>query len=126
MDIVLPRERTGIVRSAPKFMILFGKPKNGKTTALSMLDDCLIVDMEEGSDFVDGVKIKITNISDLFNLATKIEEAGKPYRYIALDTATALEDNIIMPYAIRLYTKTPMGAGFKGDDLRKLPNGAGQ
>lgn len=125
MAIVLPKERTKAIRRSPKFMVIFAKPKHGKTTALSLLDNCLIVDMEDGSDHVDGLKIKITNIKDLFGLANQIEEEGKPYKYIALDTATALEEYIIMPYAIKLYQATPVGKNFSGDDLRKLPNGAG-
>ena len=38
----------------PKIMLLYGAPKVGKTTMLSKLDDCLIVDTESGSNMVSG------------------------------------------------------------------------
>lgn len=125
MSITLPSRKSGVKRSNPEFMIMFGKPKNGKTTALSLLDNCLIIDLEGGSRYVDALSVEVNDIRELFQVAKQIEEAGKPYKYIALDTATKLEDELIMPLAIRNYKNTPMGKSYDGDDLRKLPNGAG-
>lgn len=124
-DIKLPTKRTGATRTSPKLFIIFSKPKAGKTTALSLLENNLLIDLEEGSDFVDALKVKINDIGDLLRFAELIEKEGKPYKYITLDTATALEDDLIMPLAIKIYRNTPMGKEYKGDDLRKLPNGAG-
>ena len=124
-ELILPRGKSGIVKKSPNFMIIFSKPKVGKTTALSLLEGNLIIDLENGSDFVDATKIKAKTIQELLKIADLIEAEGKPYKYITLDTATALEDELIMPLAIRIYNKTPMGRSFEGDDLRKLPSGAG-
>lgn len=125
-EITLPTKKSGVTRQSPKFMIIFSKPKAGKTTALSMLENNLIVDLEDGAGFVEALKVKIDNIGDLLKLADAIKAAGNPYKYITLDTATALEDDHIQKLAIRMYQNTPMGVAYKGDDLRKLPNGAGQ
>lgn len=123
--IKIPKEKVPARRVNPKTMIIFGKPKNGKTTVLTMLDDCLIIDLERGTETYDALAVQVNNIVDLFEVLRQIEEAERPYRFIALDTITKLEDEIIMPYAIKLYKNTPMGANYTGDDLRKLPNGAG-
>ena len=105
--IELPKEKRIATRINPKFIILYGKPKSGKTTALSMLDDCLIIDLEEGTNFLNALTIQIDDIKTLFELARSIREAGNPYKYIAIDTATKLEDDIILPLAKKFYTDTP-------------------
>ena len=40
----LPTQKTKIKTNNPKNLIMFGLPKVGKTTLLSMLPRCLIVD----------------------------------------------------------------------------------
>jgi len=50
--------------------------------------------------------------------------AGRPYKYVTLDTLTKLED-LALPYALTLYKATPMGKGFTGVNVLDLPNGAG-
>ena len=60
--------------------------------------------------------------SDL--VGQEIVKAGKPYKYIAVDTVTALEE-MCLSYAKQLYIDTPMGKNFNGDSVLKLPNGAG-
>jgi hypothetical protein len=125
MDITLPTKKSGITRQSPRFMVIFSKPKAGKTTALSLLEESLLIDLEEGAGFVDTIKIEANTINELLAIGTAIEDAGKPYKYIILDTATALEDNIIMKLAIKIYRNSPQGKSYDGDDLRKLPNGAG-
>ena len=52
-------------RKSPKNMIIYGPPKIGKTTVLSQLDDCLIIDLEQGSDMVDALKVKVNNLKEL-------------------------------------------------------------
>ena len=122
--IELPKEKIKSTEKNPKFMILFGKPKCGKTTITSHLENNLIIDLEEGSDYVDALKVKVKSIGELKEVKKAIIEAGKPYKYITLDTATALEE-MVMPLAIAKYKDTPIGKAFKGTDVRHLPNGAG-
>lgn len=129
LNMELPKEKVPAVVEDPKFLILFGKQKSGKTTILADLPDNLIIDLEEGSDYVEAMKIKVNSFEELIQvkqaLEDKFKEAGKkPYKRISLDTASALEETVL-PYAKMLYQKTPMGKNFKGDDVTKLPNGAG-
>ena len=127
--LILPTEKNKPKVQNPRFLVLFGKPKSGKTTLLSMLDSCLIIDLEGGSEFLEALSIQARNISTLGEIAnqirTTIESTGKkPYKYIAIDNATRLEE-MCLSYAATLYRATPMGKSFKGEDVRTLPNGSG-
>lgn len=127
--LVLPTEKNKPKVQNPRFLILFGKPKSGKTTLLSMLADCLIVDLEGGSEFLEALSVQARSVADLGDIAnairTKTKETGKkPYKYIAIDNATRLEE-ICLPYAVQLYKQTPMGKAYNGADVRQLPNGSG-
>ena len=138
MGIVLPKEKIKATRTNPKTMVLFSLPKSGKTTAVAALDNCLIIDLEEGSDFVDAMKIDVVKqarqknvlpIDVLYDVITSIEKENKEkgdyvYKYIAVDTVTALED-IVLPLANKIYKSTPMGRTWIGDDVTTLPSGAG-
>ena len=105
--IVLPTERKQVENYNPNLMVLFGKPKSGKSTLMASLDSNLIIDLEDGAGFVEALKLKVDNIGDLLKLADAIKAAGNPYKYISLDTATALEDDFIQKLAIRMYQATP-------------------
>ena len=130
MEIKLPTGKVPAAHKSPKNLIIFSKPKAGKTTLLSQLDDCLILDLENGSDYVDAMKVKATSLAEIKQIGAAIKEAGNPYKYIAVDTITALEEMCI-PYAELLYTKSPMGKNWPTDGKPKygsilnLPNGAG-
>jgi hypothetical protein len=124
VELVLPTTKVAASRKNPKRLIIYSKPKVGKTTALAGLDNCLILDMENGSDYTDALKVKINSLADLRAYGNKIIEAGKPYKYIAVDTVTAMED-MVKPLALKLYRETPMGRSFTGDNVLTLPNGAG-
>jgi replication-associated recombination protein RarA len=104
----LPTTKREIVRQNPKLLILFSKPKLGKTTVASLLEDNLIIEMEErGADFVSGMIVNVSTARELLDVAKSIKEAGKPYKYITLDTATAMEDNIINDIAVRMFQASP-------------------
>jgi len=122
--IELPTKKVLATRANPKRLVIYSKPKAGKTSALALLDDCLLLDFEKGSDYVDAMKLKIDSLQTLKEVGAEIIKAGKPYRYIAVDTVTALEE-LCLGYAKSLYMDTPMGKTFAGDNVLKLPNGAG-
>lgn len=136
--MILPKEKTKSTRVNPKSVVLFSQPKTGKTTIVSALDDCLLIDLEEGSEFVDALKVDVIKESKkedklpiviLKELINKIKEANKQngkyiYKFIALDTVTALED-IVLPLANKMYKDTNMGRNWEGNDVTTLPNGAG-
>ena len=127
--LTLPIKKNEPKVSNPRFMVLYGKPKSGKTTLLSNLDQCLIIDLEGGSEFLEALSVQARSVADLGEIAqaikAKIAELGKkPYKRIAIDNATRLEE-ICLPYAATLYRQLPTAKKWEGTDVRTLPNGAG-
>jgi hypothetical protein len=122
--IVLPTKKVKAERVNPKRLLVYSKPKTGKTTAFAGLEDNLIFDLENGAEYVEALKISISSLQELLDTGKAIKEKGNPYKYVTIDTVTALEE-MIMPLAIKLYKKTPMGKNFSGDSVITLPNGAG-
>jgi len=118
---------TSIVKSTrvnPKRLLVYSKPKAGKTTAFAGLKDNLIIDLEDGADYVDALKVKVTNLTELRQVGDEIKKAGYPYKVVTIDTVTILED-LVKPLALKNYMSTPIGKNFKEDDVLKLPQGAG-
>ena len=124
MSLELPTKKVKVENKNPRTFILYSQPKMGKTTLLSQLDNCLIIDLENGSDLVEALKVKVNGLKEFYTLGEKIKEAGKPYKYVAIDTITKLEE-WCEESAKKLYQQTPMGKRFKGDSVLTLPNGAG-
>jgi hypothetical protein len=124
MAIVLPTKKIKADRVNPKRLIIYSKPKTGKTSAFAGLENNLLLDLENGADYVDALKVKISSLQELLDAGKAIKEAGKPYTYVTIDTVTALED-MVMPLAIKLYKQTSMGKNYDGDNVLSLPNGAG-
>lgn len=150
-NIVLPTERRKATDYNPRLMVLFGKPKCGKSSLMASLDSNLIIDLEDGYRALDVMCVQARSAADMFNIKTAIEQrnkenGGKPfYRFITIDNATRLEEMSLF-YANALYRKTSMGQtwGYLKDkignimqdangrniidpkaDVRLLPNGAG-
>lgn len=71
---------------------------------LSKLDELLILDTESGSDYVDAMKIKVNTLEDIIATCKAIKEAGCPYKFIAIDTISTLED-MCAPLALKRYIK---------------------
>lgn len=127
--IVLPKERIKAKVENPRFLILFGKPKSGKTVIMSMLEGNLIIDLEGGSEFLEALAVQARSVKDLGDIASAIKEeinktGKKPYKYITIDNASRLEE-MCLSYAAQLYRATPMGKSYQGTDVRTLPNGSG-
>ena len=59
INIKLPVTSTGAVTKNPRKIFLFAHTKCGKTTLASKLKNNLIIDLENGSDFIDGMKINV-------------------------------------------------------------------
>lgn len=129
--IELPTEKVKAKETNPRFLILFGKPKSGKTTLVAHLDNNLIVDLEGGSEYMDCLAVQARSVNDLAEIVKAIKKKnaeinGYFYKYITIDNASRLED-ITLSYATALYKATPMGKNFDDtkNDIRMLPKGAG-
>lgn len=149
--IVLPTERSKVTTYNPRLMVLFGKPKCGKSTLMASLDNNLIIDLEDGYRSLSVMAVQARTANDLFEIRQAIVDKGKedskmPYKFITIDNATRLEE-IALVYAAALYRNTPMGSSWgklkdaKGNmikdpktgkfaddpkaDVRTLPQGSG-
>ena len=83
--MTLKKVKRKAISQNPKTMLLYGAPKVGKTTALSELDDCLIIDTEGGADMIEGYVETVKNRGDLIELLKSAQE-GHDYKYAAIDT----------------------------------------
>lgn len=112
LDVVkkleLPLKPIKVTHTNPKNLILFSRPKTGKTSLFAQLEGFLILDLENGSNYVDAIKLKASSIDEIKKIGAAIKEAGYPYNGIIVDTCTALEEMCI-PYAELIYSKTSMG-----------------
>lgn len=132
MEIVLPTSKVKASHQSPKNLIIFSKPKVGKTNLISQLDNCLLLDLESGADYVDAMKIQAKSVQDIKKIGKAIKDAGNPYTYIAVDTITALEE-MCVSYAEVLYSQSPMGKNWfnpgggkeKYGNILGLPEGSG-
>lgn len=150
--IELPTERSVASSYNPKLLIIFGKPKSGKSSFVAAIDDNLIIDLEDGYRALSVMKVQARTHQDMEDIRAAIIEKGRelkkaPYRFITIDNATRLEE-MSVPLAAELYRNTPMGAGWgllkdpktggpvkdpktgklipdPKADVRQLPNGSG-
>ena len=127
--LILPTTKIPAVSENPRYLVLYGLPKSGKTSCLAQLENNLIIDLEGGTNFIDALAVQARNINDLGEIASAIRaknaEVGHNfYKHITIDNATRLED-ICMNYACTLYRKTELGKNWKGDDVTTLARGAG-
>lgn len=122
--LVLPKEPLPPQSQDPKVLILYGAPKVGKTTALSQLPGCLIVDLEDGTDYISALKVKVQNMDELEAVAQALRDPPGQYPYIAIDTVSAMEDWAEIRGTQR-YKHNPTGKNFKGNSVLELPHGHG-
>ena len=137
--IELPTKKVEITQVNPNKLILFSSPKAGKTSSLAMLENNLILDLEDGAGYVNALKINVKDIARkedikpiiaLKQVINKIKEAniankGYVYKYITIDTISALENEYAPDLALKMHLATPIGRNFQGDDVLTLSNGQG-
>ena len=149
--IELPTQRRTAQQYNPRLLVLFGKPKSGKSTLMASIDDNLIIDLEDGYRALSVMSVLAKNAKSLFEIKQALQdkmtkEDKIPYRFITIDNATRLEE-MALPFAAAKYRNTPMGSNWgklkdpntgmfikdekgriKDDpkaDVRSLPNGSG-
>lgn len=122
--MTLPTSPTPPSTVDPKILILYGAPKVGKTTVLSQLPNNLIVDLEQGTDFLSALRVQVNNITEYETLATELRSKPNSYDYLTIDTVSTLED-WAEGLATSKYRANPTGKNFGGDSVLTLPNGGG-
>lgn len=155
MPDILPKSKVAPTRINPKIGIIYSLPKVGKTTMLSQLEDCMILDTEGGADMYEALRLRITSVYgqssynddgtikstsiDAFekmmfaDAERQIKEGIKvpkfPYRFIAVDTLDELESMCEIS-ATKKFFESTIGKGVKqkNPDMKsvlELPNGGG-
>ena len=100
----------------PKLLVVFGKPKSGKTELASYLDDALIVNFEkkDGTEFVECAAVTVRDSDQLKDLYKSLKAKNAPkYKYIVLDTATAMVD-LAVEVGLTMYKKTAIRSPLAG------------
>ena len=120
----LPKSKVAAKTTNPRVLVIYSKPKAGKTSLFAGLENNLILDLEEGSDFLEALKVKISGYKDILDIGKKIKEANCPYKYITIDTVTALED-MAKPLALDQYKNSTLGKNYTGKNILELPQGGG-
>jgi len=89
--MALKKVKRKVVSENPKVMLLYGAPKVGKTTALSQLNDCLIIDTEQGANMVEGYVESANSREEFINILKEAKD-GHDYTYVAIDTIDKIAD----------------------------------
>ena len=99
----------------PKSLLLYGAPKVGKTTALSQLDNCLIIDTEGGANMIEGYIESVNNREELIKVLQEAQD-GHDYNYVAIDTidkiATWAENAVCAEENVSAVQDLAFGKGF--------------
>lgn len=131
--MMLPTTPVKVTQVSPRKLFIFSHPKIGKTVTVSKLPNSLLIDLEDGSEFVEAMKINVrkyakeNNLNPLKVLKDISDELAKReviYDYIILDTSSAMED-LAETLALHRYKSSPLGKNYTGSDVLSLPNGAG-
>ena len=111
----LKKTKRKAVSKNPKVMLLYGAPKVGKTTALSQLEDCLIIDTEGGANMIEGYIETANSREDLINILKEAKD-GHDYKYVAIDTidkiATWAEHTVCQEESVSAVQDLAFGKGF--------------
>ena len=80
--IVLPTAPVPSTTKSPENLIIYSKPKTGKTTMLSKLKDCLIIDLERGTNKIDAMKVQANSLNELQDIIKAVRASKHKYKYI--------------------------------------------
>jgi len=112
----LPTSKTPAEKKDPGFLLIYGAPKAGKTSTIAKLDDCLIIDTERGTEYVDAMKVNVNNLAEYTDLSQSLSKSKNSYRYIALDTidnlAGWIEQYVCKQHAVATIGDMEYGKGF--------------
>ncbi len=127
-EILLPKEVEKAKKEVPSSLIIFGLPKSGKTTAVAQLPNCLLIDVERGSDYIDCLRLQppedikpVALFKWLKEVAQTIKDEGRPYDFVAIDTTSYLDEKSEWVGTYN-YMNSPQGASFNRErDANGVP-----
>lgn len=91
--ISLPTNSLPPESKSPNFILLYGIPKVGKTKILSELKNNLLVSLDpKGADHLNCLRVQVNNFREFNEVKDLLVKNPSKYKFISIDTATALED----------------------------------
>ena len=113
--MVLKVAKRKAVSQNPSTLLMYGPPKIGKTTMLSSLDKCLIIDTESGSNMIEGHILNANNRKELIDILKQARE-GHEFKYIAIDTIDKVvqwaEAAVCEENSVQALADLPFGKGW--------------
>jgi energy-coupling factor transporter ATP-binding protein EcfA2 len=113
--MVLKVAKRKAVSQNPSTLLMYGPPKIGKTTMLSSLDKCLIIDTESGSNMIEGHILNANNRVELIDILKQARE-GHEFKYIAIDTIDKVvqwaEEAVCQENSVQALADLPFGKGW--------------
>jgi len=113
--MVLKVAKRKAVSQNPSTLLMYGPPKIGKTTMLSSLDNCLIIDTESGSNMIEGHILNANNRKELIDILKQARE-GHEFKYIAIDTIDKVvqwaEAAVCEENSVQALADLPFGKGW--------------
>ena len=111
--IELPKTKIPAVTQDPKNLIIFGLPKVGKTNILSTLENNLILDLEQNSDFVSALKIKVKSLKEVVDSLIKKNDDKAFYNYLIKNLKEqGIEENVFVQKVCEMI--------YRKEDMSKL------
>lgn len=102
-----------------KYVLLYGKPKSGKTTAACAFPNSLLIAFERGYNAIGGVRaVDITKWSDYKQVLRQLEkpEAQKMYETVIIDTISIAwdycEQYVCAQNGVQKIADIPWGGGY--------------
>jgi hypothetical protein len=135
----LPTQKRKPISLNPHTILLYSKPKVGKTTIVSQLTNSLLIEHEpHGADFVEANVIEINAPSELRELFLAVKTAGNPYKYLIVDTISKWDEWSELSGTLdymgkaqgKKFNRTPDGKTIpmnnkKFETVHEIPNGYG-
>ena len=113
--MVLKVAKRKAVSQNPSTLLMYGPPKIGKTTMLSSLDKCLIIDTESGSNMIEVHILHANNRKELIEILKQARE-GHEFKYIAIDTIDKVvqwaEEAVCQENSVQALADLPFGKGW--------------
>jgi len=135
---MLPTSKVKATRINPRKLLIYAKEKMGKSTVVANLDNCLILDLENASEYIDATAVKVLGLRApagekkeavvarqdkreyyLIEIIQEVRKMGNPYKYIVTDTLTKLEQWCEEEATIK-YMNTEIGKGYNRDSAGNI------
>ena len=90
---LLPVEKSKVrVNLSEQVVLIYGKPKIGKSTFCSKIDDALFIATEAGLNYLEVAKVNCTSWESFLEICAELAQGEHKYKVIIIDTIDNLVD----------------------------------